>query len=101
MAQFIPKDDLVAEINKRITDAPIDCYGHQRVWAYNDVKDIINTLEVKEVDLEKELKEFLIQYYNYDYPKQYQEGTGSNAMPHIVETAKYFFNLGLKAQKGE
>ena len=58
-------------------------------------------LEVKEVDFEMELKEFLRQYYNYDYPKQYQDGTGSNIMPHIVETAKYFFNLGLKARKGK
>jgi len=47
MAQYIDKDALVAEINKRIKNAPIDCYGHQRVWAYNDVKDILGTLEVK------------------------------------------------------
>jgi hypothetical protein len=50
MAQFIDKDALVAEINKRIIDAPINNIGHNRVWAYNDVKDIIDTLEVKEVD---------------------------------------------------
>ena len=49
MEQYIPKSALVAEINKRIMDAPIDCYGHQRVWAYNDVKDIINTIEVKDI----------------------------------------------------
>ena len=48
MAQYIDKDALVAEINKRINDAPINYIGHQRVWAYNDVKDIIDTLEVKE-----------------------------------------------------
>ena len=47
--KLIDKDALVAEINKRIIDAPINNIGHQRVWAYNDVKDIINTLEVKEV----------------------------------------------------
>ena len=52
MAQYIPKSLLVAEINKRIIDAPVNNIGHQRVWAYNDVKDIINTLKVKEVDLE-------------------------------------------------
>ena len=52
--QYIDKSALVAEINKRIMDAPIDCYGHQRVWAYNDIKDILDTLEVKEVDLDKE-----------------------------------------------
>jgi len=49
--KLIDKAALVAEINKRIMDAPIDCYGHQRVWAYNDIKDILDTLEVKEVDL--------------------------------------------------
>lgn len=53
MAQYIDKDVLVSEINKRIIDAPINNIGHQRIWAYNDVKDIIDTLEVKEVDLNK------------------------------------------------
>ena len=48
MEQYISKSDLVAKINKRITDAPINSTGHQRVWAYNDVKDIIATLEVKD-----------------------------------------------------
>ena len=50
MTKYIDKDALVAEINKRIIDAPINYIGHQRVWAYNDVKDILNTLEVKEVE---------------------------------------------------
>lgn len=43
--ELIDKAALVAEINRRILDAPIDCYGHQRVYAYNDVKSIINTLK--------------------------------------------------------
>ena len=43
--EVIYKDKIIAEINKRIMDAPIDCYGHQRVWAYNDVKNILDTLE--------------------------------------------------------
>ena len=51
MEQYISKSAVVAEINKRIIDAPINYIGHQRVWAYNDVKDLIDTIEVKEVDL--------------------------------------------------
>ena len=51
MEKYISKSALVAEINKRIIDAPINYIGHQRVWAYNDVKDLINTLEVKEVNI--------------------------------------------------
>ncbi len=41
-------------------------------------------------DLEEHLTWFLREYYNYDYPKQYKEGTGSSAMPHIVEAAIHF-----------
>ena len=46
MAYLIDKSALVSEINKRIIDAPVDNIWHQRIWAYNDVKDIIETLEV-------------------------------------------------------
>ncbi len=51
MAQFINKAAVVVEINKRIMDAPINYIGHQRVWAYNDVKDILDTLEVKDFEV--------------------------------------------------
>lgn len=55
MGKYIDKDALVTEINKRIIDAPISYIGHQRVWAYNDVKSILDTLEVKEADLENSM----------------------------------------------
>jgi len=54
--KLIDKDALVAEINTRIMEAPIDCYGHQRVWAYNDVKSILDNLEVEE-DVDAEIVE--------------------------------------------
>ena len=94
MEKYISLDALVAEINKRIIDAPINNIGHQRVWAYNDVKDILNTLEVKGVDLEKYYHEFL-----------QKEWFGNSHVRTVSEmmafTAKHFFELGLKAQKGE
>ena len=90
MAKYIPKAALVAKINKRIMDAPIDCYGHQRVWAYNDVKDIIGTLEVKEVDLEKELDSMITSELKFH-----------KALPSLFDVAKHFFELGLKVQKVE
>lgn len=52
MKHYIDKDALVAEIDKRIMDAPINHIGHERMWAYKNVKDIINTLELKEVQEE-------------------------------------------------
>ena len=87
MTQYIDKSALVAEINKRITDAPINHIGHQRVWAYNDVKDIIDTLEVKEVDLEEEFDKCCEDYIFDDECEVY--------------TAKHFFKLGFKARKGQ
>ena len=97
MAQYISKSDLVAEINKRIIDAPIDCRGHQRVWAYNDVKDILNTLEVKEMDFENELQQHIKDCLNIKFPT-----TDIKTIAKDVEyTARKFFELGLKAQKGE
>lgn len=60
---------------------------------------IFDTLEVKEVDLEKELKSYCKEYYNCNYPKQVEEGNCAEVMPHIVSTAKHFFELGLKHRK--
>ena len=92
--KLIDKSALVAEINKRIIDAPINNIGHQRVWAYNDVKDIIGTLEVKDVDLEK--------YYHDFLQKEWFGNSHVRTMSEMMAfTAKHFFELGIKAQKGE
>ena len=88
--KLIDKSASVAEINKRIIDAPINNIGHQRVWAYNDVKDILDTFE-KEVDLEKEIEEYLSIYWSNE----------KDLHPFLGHVAKHFFELGLKAQKGE
>ena len=104
MAHLINKDALVAEIDRRIIDAPINYIGHQRVWAYNDVKDILNTLEVKEVDLEhleQEVKDFC---YKFDDRKEkWYETTpqDKNVLTKptwsnfAMELAKHFFELGM------
>lgn len=84
--KLIDKEKVVAEI--------IKIYDRNRSNGYIDVCDEINdilsfmdTLEVKEVDLDKEIDIY------------------SNALPcrrdDIEIIAKHFFELGLKAQKGE
>ena len=67
-------------------------YGDYRNGCYNTFTDIlsfINTLEMKEVDFEKEYKDFI-------------NSVNGRSM---FETAKHFFELGMsvsnKAQKGE
>lgn len=57
--------------------------------AYKQVREAVNALEVKEVDLEKEIKRFTMSKELYE------------ADSVIKAVAKHFFELGLKAQKGE
>ena len=85
MEQYIKKSDLVAEI-ERLNQKAIELYGYSQFnTAYNNVLKSINNLEVKEVDLKKE------------YEKYYEQ----ERYIQTFKLAKYFFELGLKAQKGE
>lgn len=121
MAQYIDKDALVAKIEKSVewffenNDRIYDEYGNyyykngdndyrfyqnfaEGGWNENrltlsemaEVYLDINSLEVKEVDLEKEAERFV-------QTKEFIESTESP----VIVTAKHFFKLGLKAQKGE
>jgi len=89
----IPKSDLVAEIERRIQVcqdyAKCNLTENTRIGneaqrlELNYMLSFINNLEVKEVDLEKEYKDFI------------KSDNGRS----MFETAKHFFELGLKAQK--
>ena len=88
MAKYIDKSALVADIERRIKINK-ECmlgfrnldYYQGKVDALNDTISFINTLEVKEVDLEKEWKEFL------------KDGDVG-----FKEIAKHFFELGMRFQ---
>lgn len=109
--KLIDKDALVAEIERKrgickkviwdLRSQENKDYYQGKAEAYKDTLDLLDTLEVKEVDFEEELKCYCNDYYNCDYPKQLEEGNCSEVMPHIVSAAKHFFELGIKAQKGE
>lgn len=98
MAQYIDKNAFVAEIEKcyneclkraKITDSD---YWNAKADAYRNVWVILNdTLEVKEVDLEKSISDWLFE----GLPNE------DELIDYIKETAKHFFELGLKARKGE
>lgn len=100
MEQLIDKAAIIGEIDRRILDAPKDCYGHQRVWAYNDVKDLIKTIEAKEVDLEKEIQAFAKMDL---YPIELSDTNLSIVVTkhQIYKCARHFFKLGLKAKEIE
>ena len=99
MTQYIDKDALLVEIEKLI-DKGKYCLAEEYDYAYRDGNNSalyaligkIDTLEVKEVDFENAYKEFVEDDYVY-----------SKLVNNIVgkAIAKHFFELGLKALKGE
>jgi hypothetical protein len=88
--KLIDKDALVAEIEKikcKVDDGSSYCNGWQHALRKLEIE--INTLEVKEVDFEKESKMWI------------EENQDTAGFFDLIDYAKYFFELGLKAQKGE
>ena len=96
MEQYIPKDALVAEIERirriEVTNNDVAYNG-----ALDEIKYFLNTLEVKEVDLEKELS-----YEEYkSFFDKHPDFPNDWGFDEAFIFAKYFYSLGLKAQKGE
>jgi len=91
MTHLIDKDALVAEIERRINEYWNDSENTMGIYPYalEEVIKYANTLEVKEVDLEKEIDDW---YSTMGIPV---------TTDALKETAHHFFELGLKAQKGE
>lgn len=99
--KYIDSDKLITEIERRIDswfirgkNSPVGqgkdtC--ESRVTELSDLLSFITTLqqEQPEVDLEKEIARFAL-----------NGGTGDNT-PTIGETARHFYELGLKARKEE
>ena len=94
--KLIDKDALAREIRKRLL--PVIRDKHYDEWEEGQdseriaILDIIDTLGIKEVDLEKEYKDFVEEDPVYN---KLVNGIVGKAI------AKHFFELGLKAQKGE
>ena len=101
--KLIDKDALVAELKERIRNYWSDSENTMGIYPYalEDVIKYVDTLEVKEVDLEKEIKDWWNAYYS---SKDYTfEGHTGHYIENftLIEIAKHFYELGLKAQKGE
>lgn len=88
--KLIPLDSVLAEINKRLEMlVPYSQFDKGGMIELQVIKDKLNSLKVKEVDIEKELSTYL------EVVKATDEDID------FVDFAKHFFELGLKAQKGE
>lgn len=91
MKHYIDKDALVAEFNRLIAELIEEGEGTMfeqgRISAFEDAKLFLGTLEVKEVDLEKEYKDFVEKDPVYN---QLVNGIVGKAI------AKHFFELGMQ-----
>lgn len=121
--KLIDKAALVAEIGRRIkecdklADAAADNNLSNTLQAnellirqYTSLLYFIDTLEAKEVDFEKEIKDGIDNLCNlYCYMEDLFDGKeeeGVYPIPEkvkkeLIEFAKHFFELGVKVQKGE
>jgi len=106
--ELIDKSALVAEIetlyNENYKFLPSDI-----VESVDDFKDDLLTVldrqsTVKEVDLNKELNDFIEEQkalVKDDRVVEYNNGDSFNHIYDLEFVAKHFFELGLKVQKGE
>ena len=102
MTQYIDKNALVAKIDN-LKHMVGDQYSYCSGWkdALLMTKAELNTLEVKEVDLKKEIEE-----YFKGWTDDYDNGGAACHYQYVQVNdckaiAKHFFELGLKTQKGE
>ncbi len=97
--KLIDKDALVAEIERRIKKRDIQmksgCWVSS-TYMYEDLLDFISTLEVKDVDLEKEFDSFLDNIEGV--PRMWHS---DEQIEWAKDIARHFFELGIKSQKGE
>lgn len=104
MKQYIDKGALVAEIERRKRDWG---YGSSIEAKYkseecDDILSFIGTLEVKEVDLEKEINNYISDNFFGSQTMGFFANRTKEEPNHqdIALCAKHFFELGIKS-KGE
>ena len=107
--KLIEKDALVAEIDRQIEllkpflgacAGQIVAEANDKLSVLEELKNFLNTLEVKEVDLDfqtfaKEMDSI------FALPSSETKNTEENPLKWEYAIAKYFYELGLKVQKGE
>jgi len=106
--KLIDKSALVAEMENKINKIDLNSiedwrYRLQRehdIEVMKNIISIINTFEVKEVDLEKEIKDYIhaLPHAKTGVPNGWRLSWHEDK---VIEIAKHFYELGLKAQKGD
>jgi len=107
MGKYIDKDALVVEIKRLIDCCYKICAGnldflqesypehYYSIETYKEILSFIDTLEVKEVDLEKEIQDHIRECLDVKFPTTNIELIKKD----VAYTAKKFFELGLKEKE--
>ena len=102
MTQYIDKAAVVAEIERRqsIVLDPLNNNIHTKRLeeTYKSILSFLNTLEVKEVDLKEDIDKIWKPRFSLGWD---DKSLLSISYKGFEVIAKHFFELGLKAQKGE
>jgi hypothetical protein len=95
--KLIDKDKIAAELEKRRKSNSKNKLNLPAAFEDNYLLSLLDTLETKEVDLEKEIQQHINDCLDIKFPT-----TDIKLITKDVEyTARKFFELGLKTQKGK
>ena len=93
--ELIDKEKVIKEVKKVYDEGykflPSDINESVEDFKY-DLLRVLDTIEVKEVDLEKEIDRWIC-----DAAITYEDCS----IDDVIRTAKHFFELGLKAKEGK
>jgi len=108
MEQYIQKSVLLTEIDERIKVLQKNPHeNHKTICHLDSLKQNLNTLEVKEVDYERELSKYVAKGIHRFFSNEGDDYCNMDSVvwqDYVIETAKHFFELGMtvnKEQKGE
>ena len=90
--KLIDKDKIAAELEKRRKSNSKNKLNLAAAFEDNYLLSFLDAIDVKEVDLEQEIKGILNQYYYFP-----EEAIDTPTVIRI--TAKHFFELGLNARE--
>ena len=100
MEPYIKKSEIVAEIERKLSffHELANAYEEGREYSYRDILSFLENLEVKEVDLEKEVRNFLnVNYTSVEEPDEFL--TTTMQIDDMTKFAEHFYALGLNVNQ--
>jgi len=109
--ELIDKSKVIAEIEKCIdrcntkkrscpVNTQVEAVCDNKIHVYKEILSFIDAIEQKEVDLEKEVRNYIeANFTSVEEPDNYL--TTVMQLDDMVSFAKHFFELELKTRKGE